>query len=241
MNFLIHNSIFYSEITNFKRQHFLAFCFPFFTTIALTFDSSFFANHFFEATIVTNLLSIGYFLLMYLSSNTELRKLMFIMVFLSYVGEIIFCKILNMYSYRNNDIPLYVPFGHAIVYASGYIISKTNFSLHYDDKLKKIFPFIFINLFLVSGIILKDTFTLFFGLFYFLILKRKKWSNLYNFIALCVIFIELTGTFLQCWKWDSLTLGFFKTANPPMGAIFFYAGGDLLLAKIVSYWKNEQL
>jgi hypothetical protein len=92
-------------------------------------------------------------------------------------------------------------------------------------------------LFFSVGIFLKDVFSLIFGIFFFLLLKRKKWQNLYYFIALCVIFIELGGTYFQCWKWVPKTFGLIPAANPPMGAVFFYAGGDVLLSKIVDYWK----
>jgi hypothetical protein len=70
------------------------------------------------------------------------------------------------------------------------------------------------------------------GLF-FLLLRRKRWQNLYFFIAVCVIFIELVGTYLHCWTWKSKIVDRIPTVNPPIGAVLFYVGGDVLLAKIV--------
>ena len=234
--------LFSDTISNSKKQFFLALFFTVFTIIALGFDSVFFAQHYFDGRQITNLLAILYFALLYFASDSYLRKLMFVMVLLSYIGELLFCKLLGMYNYRTINIPLYVPFGHAIVYASGYIYSQTLWAKQNQKKLQQFFGLFFLLLFLSVGIFLKDIFTLVFGLLFFCLLKRKSWQNLYYFIALCVIFIELVGTFFQCWTWVPYIFGNLHTSNPPMGAVFFYAGGDVLLAKIVKIWelKNKE-
>ena len=79
---------------------------------------------------------------------------MFVMVFLSYLGELIFCKWLGMYNYRTDAIPFYVPFGHAIVYSSGAVFAKTKFALKNESGLGKFFFVFFIVLFLAVGIFL---------------------------------------------------------------------------------------
>jgi len=48
----------------------------------------------------------------------------------------------------------------------------------------------------------------------------------------------LVGTYFKCWTWVPKTFGVIPLVNPPMGAVFFYAGGDVILAKMVSYWKE---
>lgn len=224
-----------------KGKLFLALSFFVFTIVALGIDSLGFKEKYFDGRNLTNLLAISYFLVFFYFSDSYLKKLMFVMVPLSYLGELIFCKLLGFYDYRTMQIPLYVPFGHAIVYASGYVLARTNYAVKMEARLKKIFFIGFILIFLATGILLNDYFTLVFGVFFFLLLKRKKWQNLYYFIALCVIFIELTGTYFGCWKWKFKIFNCLPTCNPPMGAVFFYAGGDVLLAKIVSYWEKDRL
>lgn len=219
-----------------KQLHFGVFFF-FFTCVALAFDSVYFSKNYFDGQPIANILAVIYFSFFFLFSDSHLRKLMFVMVFLSYIGELIFCNLLGMYDYRSSHIPIYVPFGHAIVYASGYVFAHREWALQNDYLLKKYFALGFSILFLFVGIILKDIFSLIFGVFFFLLLKRKNWQNLYYFIALCVIFIELVGTYYQCWKWVPKTFGYIPAINPPMGAVFFYAGGDVLLVKIVRHWK----
>jgi hypothetical protein len=219
----------------------LALLFPIFALSALGVDSVYFSNTYFDGRQLTNFLVIGYFLLMVTVSADKLRRLMLIMVFLSYIGELLFCKLLGMYQYRTPPIPLYVPFGHAIVYASGYILTYTAFAQKNAVRLRKIFAIAFCAIFITSAIFLNDIFTLISGALFFVLLKRKRWDNLYYFIAICVIFIELVGTFFRCWVWQPEIFGFLPTANPPLGAVFIYAGGDVLLAKIVSVIRKRKI
>ena len=237
---MYRHSLFENNNQNTNVQLFLALFFTIFTVIALGIDSVFFTSHYFDARQITNVFALLYFSLLFWVSSSELRKLMITMVFLSYIGELIFCNLLGMYDYRTNTIPFYVPFGHAIVYASGYIFSQATWAIKNDRILKTVFILFYILLFLSVGLFLHDIFTLLFGICFFLLLRRKRWQNLYFYIAFCVIFIELVGTYFECWAWKSKTLSIIPTANPPMGAVFFYAGGDVLLAKIVSYWKKSK-
>ena len=235
----VYHYFFNERNHNQKRQLFLAFFFTVFTFLALGIDSVYFTKTYFNGRQITNVLAIVYFSFLFYYSDVKLKKLMFIMVFLSYIGELIFCKLLGMYTYRTADIPIYVPFGHAIVYASGFVIAEMPFFVKQNNGLKKIFLVSFIMLFLSVGFFLNDIFSLVFGALFFVLMKRKKWQNVYYSIALCVIFIELVGTFFKCWTWVPKTFGVIPAVNPPMGAVFFYAGGDVILAKIVSYWKNR--
>ena len=229
--------LFNNTTNNESIKLFFAALFPFFTLLALGIDSVAFAKSYFDGRTLTNVLAITYFSLFFYASQSYLRKLMFCMVFLSYIGELLFCKLLGMYHYRTNYIPLYVPFGHAIVYASGFVLAESSFLMKRDAHFKKLFSFGFALLFLVVGIFLGDIFSLIFGLLFFVLMKRKKGQILYYTIALCVIFIELVGTCFKCWTWIPKTFNFIPAANPPMGAVFFYAGGDVILVKIVSLWK----
>ncbi|MDR6966730.1 hypothetical protein J2X31_000728 [Flavobacterium arsenatis] len=235
------NAIFNNEKANQNGQLFMAFGFLLFTILALGIDSVVFLENYFDGRTLTNFLAISYFALFFYFADLHLRKLMFAMVFLSYIGELIFCTLLEMYQYRTDVIPLYVPFGHAIVYASGYVFAHTRWAIRNEKILRKFFVIAFTVLFLSVGFFLNDWFSLIFGVFFFLLLKRKKWQNLYYFIALCVIYIELLGTYFQCWTWVPKTFNTIPTANPPMGAVFFYAGGDVLLAKIVEFWERNKV
>jgi hypothetical protein len=222
-----------------KNRFWFAYLFPFFTLFALWVDSADFQKNYFDGGILTAILAITYFGFFFRFASSTLRKLMFVMVFLSYLGELLFCEVLEMYDYRNHAIPLYVPFGHAIVYASGYVLAETSFFIKNEGTLRKLFLPSFALLFLGVGIFLNDVFSLIFGTLFFVLMRRKKWQNVYYAIALCVIFIELVGTYFKCWTWVPKTFGVIPAINPPMGAVFFYAGGDVLLAKMVHLWESK--
>lgn len=226
------------SVTN--AQQWVAALFPLFTAVALGIDSAAFKEYYFDGRSVTDVLGISYFLLMCYLAGSRLRLLMLIMVPLSYTGELIFCNLLGMYSYRTPAIPLYVPFGHAIVYASGYIFAHTKLALQNQLLFRKIFIAGFAMLFVAVAVLFNDVFSLVSGIMFFLLLWRKKWQGVYFFIALCVIYIELAGTFLRCWAWQPRIFGIIAAANPPVGAVFYYAGGDVLLAKIADIWSRRK-
>ena len=228
---------FHNKRHNESLKLLLTAVFPLFTILALGIDSVAIASCYFDGRMLTNGLAIVYFGFFFYASPSYLRQLMFCMVFLSYLGELLFCTLLGMYHYRTELIPLYVPFGHAIVYASGYVLAETTLVVKNEWLLKKIVPIGFALLFLMVGLLLKDLFSIVFGLLFFVLMKRKKGALLYYSIALCVIFIELVGTYFKCWTWVPKTFNLIPAANPPMGAVFFYAGGDVILVKIVHLWK----
>jgi hypothetical protein len=228
-------------LTASKRQLWLAFIFPVFTVLALGVDSVFVPVAYFDDRQIANILAILYFTILFWASGSRLRRLMLVMVPLSYIGELLFCKLLDMYEYRTPAIPLYVPFGHAIVYASGYIFANTRFAKESQRAFRRFFAISFLLLFLSVGIFLNDMLSVLSGLLFFILLRRKRWQNMYFFIAACVVFIELAGTCLKCWAWDRQVFDAIPTVNPPMGAVFFYAGGDVLLAKITDLWEKKRL
>ncbi len=126
MNTIFYQFFFNDKAADDKKQLYFAFSFILFTILALGIDSVHFATNYFDGRQIVNLLAVVYFSFFFLVSGSYLRKLMFAMVFLSYIGELIFCTLLGMYNYRTVVIPLYVPFGHAIVYASGYVYAHTD-------------------------------------------------------------------------------------------------------------------
>ncbi len=215
-------------------------CFvPLFLLLFLWIDSPGFALHYFDGRYLTDLITLIYVGLMFAAADGRLRKRMFVMVPLSYLGELIFCTGLSMYDYRTPYVPFYVPFGHAIVYATGYIFAHTQWAERNEHLHRAIFIVLFILIFMGVWQYRNDVFSLIFGIAFFGLLLRKKWQNLYFFIAMVVMMTELIGASLGCWAWYPITLGGIPTANPPMGAVFFYGGGDVLLDKIVRYYERK--
>jgi hypothetical protein len=213
--------------------------FPVFVIVSLGLDSPWFEQHYFKGRFLTTILALVYLAFVFWTAGSYLRKLIIVIVPLTYIGELIFCKLLHLYDYARVVIPFYVPIGHALVYASGFIVAHSAWALKYDALLKQVFRVFFALLFLCSAVFLHDFFTVLFGILFFLVLKRKRWENLYCFVALSVIYTEISGVALGCWDWRLKIFDVIPSGNPPMGAVFIYAGGDVLLAKIVDIWERK--
>lgn len=232
-------SLFVNEHPSPQKLSLAGLLFLVLTPMVLWIDSVDFALRYFDGRALANGIVILYVLWLFSIAGSQLRKLIVTMIVVSYIGELLFSSLLGMYFYRTEGIPFYVPLGHSIVYASGAIYAQTQVAQKQELLLKKIFPGLFVIIFLIPILWVGDIFTLVFSFCFFWILKRKRWDNLYYFIALCVIYIELLGTGFQCWKWVPNTFGWIPAANPPMGAVFFYAGGDVLIGKLVKLWERK--
>jgi hypothetical protein len=98
-------------------------------------DSPNFAKQYFDGRYLIDITVIIHFSIIFRAAEARLIKLMFVMIFLSYLGELIFCNGLHLYDYRTPYIPFYVPFGHAILYATGYIFAHTDWAKRHDALL----------------------------------------------------------------------------------------------------------
>lgn len=212
-----------------------------FIFIFLGIDSQPFADTYFDGRNLVTLIVITYFFIMLQAADSRLRRLMLVMVPLSYLGEIIFCNVLDMYDYRENRIPLYVPFGHAIVYGSGYMFTLTKWATQHDAIMKKIFLLFFGTLFIGAGLFFFDILSLILGVLFFHALRRKKWLTLYYYVAIYVLIVEFTGTYFGVWAWDAYTLGFIPTVNPPVGAVYLYIGGDAVLLRVMRVMQRKNI
>uniref|UniRef100_A0A2A4YZM2 Uncharacterized protein n=1 Tax=OCS116 cluster bacterium TaxID=2030921 RepID=A0A2A4YZM2_9PROT len=225
-----------------KTQRFFALYFVPFTILFLALDSQYMVDHYFDARLLVNILIIGSFFILLNCVDGRLRKLMLVFVPLGLFGEVIFSLVLGLYEYRLARIPLYVPFGHAAVYACGYLLHAQLWAQNNDMLMKKIFFVLFSGLFVGAGVFFGDVFSLIFGfLFFYRGLRRKQWNSLYYYVALYVVALEFAGTYFTVWQWQELTLGFIPTANPPVGAVFFYIGADSVLLRIMRFLDKKQI
>ena len=82
----------------------------------LYFDSAYFKIE--GGVWITCLLTAILFVFQYKKATLRLRLLMILIVPLSYIGELISTEVLGLYAYRLGTVPVYIPIGHAVVYAS---------------------------------------------------------------------------------------------------------------------------
>lgn len=194
--------------------------------VALYFDGTHFASIFPQAQLATNIFMILAFIILYFRSNKRTRELMIYAVIIGFAGEYLFSVGLDMYTYRLENVPWYIAFGHAAVFARVYMFAKNPVIRKY---WKEITNFLYAVIFLFSLVYLiafNDVFGFAMTLAVFLMLiKRPKDRLFFLTMYIVVAVLEIGGTAYAAWSWPSTAFGVFDilpSNNPPSGISLFY-------------------
>ncbi len=201
-----------------------------FLWIALYLDSLAVSETYSNSQLLTNILVVTLFIFIYFNTSKQIKRLMLFGLLVATIGEIFFSLILGMYTYRLENLPLYIPFGHSIIYAGVYYIVKEPLIRKYQKVIIKI---------LYAGMILYSTIWLVFAsdifgficmLVIVLIFKYKPHTKLFFLLMyFMVVYLELIGTYYGCWYWPGIWFGLIDiipSANPPSGISVFYFAFD---------------
>ena len=192
----------------------------------LFFDSIYFVENILDSQIPINILMIFGFIVMYWRANPRTKELMIYAVILGFGGEYLFSRGLNMYTYRLENVPLYVPLGHAALYGRIIMFSKAPVVRKYHKKIERLFG-ICIGIFAtVYLIFFSDVFGFVMTICMFLLLWKRPKDKLFLFsMYILVAILEIGGTAFGCWKWPSTAFDvftFLPSNNPPSGISLFY-------------------
>lgn len=201
-------------------------------------DSQLLVGQQFVGQAIANILAVFYFGLMLLNLRREVQIMALVFVPFSALFECLFSLGFELYHYRLTVVPLYVPFGHGILFTTGLLLAESPiFSQSEEWK-----PYILSLYSIIFGgviLLLQDFFSGGLGLIFFWVIRRKGNRSLYLIMGLLVLYIELIGTAFGCWTWEPKIFGLIPTTNPPFGAFIFYVLGDLGVMK-VSRWLNQR-
>ena len=197
-----------------------------FFVFLLFFDSLYFSEHILNSQIPINIgMGIG-FLGMYYRATPRLKELMIYAVIIGFAGEYLFSRVLEMYTYRLQNVPLYVPLGHAALYGRIFMFSKASVVRKHHKAIEELF---IIGIFLLAAIYLvffKDVFGFVMTVLVFLILWKKPKERIFFFsMYLLVAILEIGGTAFGAWNWPRIGFGvfdFLPSNNPPSGISLFY-------------------
>ena len=199
--------------------------------VGLFIDSKYVVINYQESQWIANALMIFIFSIVWLKVTIKVRELMLYAVIIGYVGEYLFSVGLGMYTYRLENVPHYIPMGHALVYIGVLYFIKTFYVKLNMKLLEKIFTGIIIIYALAFLVFKNDVFGFVLTAATLLILRNKPRERLfYLTMYLSIVFLEITGTSYECWEWPSKAWDYFTflpSANPPSGISFFYFGLDL--------------
>jgi len=200
--------------------------------IALWLDSATVAARIPNNQWLANLLIFGCYLWTLRCASRVVRKMMVIGLFVGTLGEVFFSLVLGMYTYRLDNVPLYVPIGHTLLFAGiVYLVREPAVRRHRQRIFAMLYPAMF--LYALGWLIFADDLFGFCCTLGTLWLLRLRFGNSLFFLLMfyLVINIELVGTAFGCWQWPPVWFGqydWMPSANPPTGIGIFYFGFELL-------------
>jgi hypothetical protein len=163
-------------------------------------------------------------------ADGELRRTILACLVLATAGEMFLSLVLNLYTYRLGNIPLFIPPGHALLLLLGISLSKK--MSEGQATLIIVAAGVYSLCAAISGI---DTLGLFLfallGVTAFLLPAQRR---LYASTFLLALGLELYGTALGSWSWSREPLGL-VTTNPPLAAGAFYAALDALTVAVTRF------
>jgi hypothetical protein len=184
-----------------------------------------------DAQIYANISMFIGFLITFWKVNRRVKEQMISAVIIAIIGEYLFSIVLGMYTYRLENVPHYVPPGHALVYVAVLYFSKAKSIIKNRIKIERflaIFIFIYATVFLVFK---NDVFGFVMTIATLFILRKKPRERLfYLTMYISVAYLEIIGTHYLCWEWPATAWGvfdFLPSHNPPSGISFFYFLLDL--------------
>ncbi|MBA3309188.1 MAG: hypothetical protein H0U28_03890 [Nocardioidaceae bacterium] len=152
-----------------------------------------------------------------------------VVVFASVV-EYTFSPLLEVYVYRFDNVPMYVPPGHGLVYLAALAIGRTAV-VRVRDKLATVLVLAAGGGYAAYGVTFADRPDVL-GAFWFGCLAGfLLWGpsrGLYIGAFLVVTYLEIVGTALGTWTWQTHDpTGLVSIGNPPSGAAGGYGWFDL--------------
>ena len=197
-----------------------------FFVFVLFFDSIYFSENVTNSQILINILMLAGFFKMYFRSTPRVKELMIYAVIIGFGGEYLFSRALNMYTYRLENVPLYVPIGHAALYGRIFMFSKASVVRKYSKAIEQLFAIVIAVFATIYLAFFSDIFGFVMTIGVFLLLwKRPKDRLFFYAMYILVAILEIGGTAFGCWKWPSIAFEVFEflpSNNPPSGISLFY-------------------
>ena len=197
-----------------------------FFVFVLFFDSIWFSENVTTSQWLINILMLAGFIKMYLRSTPRVKEVMIFAVILGFLGEHLFSRVLHMYTYRLENVPLYVPLGHAALYGRIFMFSKASVVRKHNKAIEQLFALAISIFAIVYLVFFKDVFGFLMTVGVFLLLwKRPKDRLFFYSMYILVAILEIGGTAFGAWKWPEIGFGVFEllpSNNPPSGISLFY-------------------
>ncbi len=182
--------------------------------------------------IAANLWAFAVFAWLYRLGGSEERRVLVLCTAIAGTGEVVLSLVWGLYDYQFQNVPLFVPPGHALLMTLGLVVAR-------HVRLPQAW---LVSLAACAWAIHAwtggfDRFgVLLFGV-YILCMAFSGARALYATMFVLALVMELYGTALGNWQWQSLAPGLGLTqSNPPFSAGAFYCLLDLLVLAALRAW-----
>lgn len=188
-----------------------------------------------EAQPLANICLLVYFLAMLFGLTPRQRLTALVFVPFAFLGESLFSHGFELYSYRLGNVPLYISFGHGVVFSVGVLIAESGIVRECERWLKPVLMGLLWVVMVGAIAIFHDTLSLIFALVFLWVLRRKGYQTFYFVMAFLALYVELLGTSWGCWTWFAHPVenwSWLQTTNPPVGTFVCYVLADIAVVKI---------
>ena len=134
--------------------------------------------------IANTVMFIGFFLC-FKNVTPRIKEQMITAVIIAVIGEYLFSIALGMYTYRSENVPHYVPPGHALVYVGVLYFTKTAFTKLHRRLLEKIFTIIVLVYAAVFLIFENDVSGFLMTVLTLLVLRKRPRERLFYLNMVC--------------------------------------------------------
>jgi hypothetical protein len=170
-----------------------------------------------------------------------------VVVVFATVVEYTFSPLLEVYVYRLDNVPAFVPPGHGLVYLCALALGRTPLFAAYARPLV-VATVVGLGAYAGWGLLLAPQLDVL-GAFWFVCLVGfLRWGRspgLYVGAAIVVTYLELLGTWLGTWTWQTVDpTGIVAIGNPPSGAAGGYGWFDLAAVlgapRLLRLWEERR-
>lgn len=144
--------------------------------------------------------------------------------------EYTFSPLLEVYAYRFDNVPMYVPPGHGLVYFAALSVGRMAV-VQARERLLMTLVLVAGGVYAAYGVTLAERTDALGAFWYLCLVGFLLWGpsrGLYIGAFVMVTYLELTGTALGTWEWARVDpTGIVAIGNPPSGAAGGYGWFDL--------------
>jgi hypothetical protein len=144
--------------------------------------------------------------------------------------EYTFSPLLEVYTYRFDNVPMYVPPGHGLVYLAALAIGRTLWVQRHERDLTALVILVG-GAYAGYGLLVADRTDVLGAFWYLCLVGFLLWGpsrGLYIGAFVVVTYLEIAGTALGTWTWQQHDpTGLVSIGNPPSGAAGGYGWFDL--------------